>query len=428
MELKDSKTSRKFRKRNADEYLHLGRGMSINHLKTEKSKIDPYYTSSDFFEKGIGQILKWVYYTFKSRFGRRYPYPTYPVSGDNGIYKVSSGTNSPSIMALAGDWATDTYESDTIAEKMAEHNPDFTIHLGDTYFVGTPFEIKNNFTGEDASWPKGNLGSFAILGNHEMYARGKAFFKELLPNLGMKNQVGGFDGQKAGFFCIENEYWRILGLDTGYNSIGKIPVIDMLPFCAPDSRFEDKLMTWLKEVVKIDNKEDKRGIVVLTHHQYISAFKKEKEYLAPAKQLASLLGTDRKIIWLWGHEHKFSMYEKVQVKDGVTAYGRCMGHGGMPVELETFNMNEKLAGYSKLVMFDGRERPGTSDYPLGYNGYTVLKLQDENLGIEYYDINGFLLSESWKVDYQGEIMGNISVPPDCPIGPINGKNWFDAVK
>ena len=57
-------------------------------------------------------------------------------------------------------------------------------------------------------------------GNHEMYALGKAYFKIMLQTLGMREpSTGQVRPQKASFFCLENEHWRIIGLDTGYNSV-----------------------------------------------------------------------------------------------------------------------------------------------------------------------------------------------------------------
>jgi len=36
---------------------------------------------------------------------------------------------------------------------------------------------------------------------------------------------GKAEGQHASYFCLENEHWRIIALDTGYRSIG-IPVLE----------------------------------------------------------------------------------------------------------------------------------------------------------------------------------------------------------
>ena len=69
-----------------------------------------------------------------------------------------------------------------VANQVAKSRPDFTIHLGDVYYVGDGTEVKENFLGEKTSaytpvkWPMGTKGSFALTGNHEMYAHGNGYF------------------------------------------------------------------------------------------------------------------------------------------------------------------------------------------------------------------------------------------------------------
>lgn len=70
---------------------------------------------------------------------------------------------------------------------MQNYSPDYTIHLGDIYFVGMKEETTDNFISENCSWPKGSSGSFSLLGNHEMYSRGISFFRDLLPTLGIRS-------------------------------------------------------------------------------------------------------------------------------------------------------------------------------------------------------------------------------------------------
>jgi hypothetical protein len=418
--------------RNQDDYLDLQRSVLLNHLRTEMKKSkgeEPAYKISDFFTK---RVWSWFYYYVSSRVGLNYPYKTYE-GPDKGIYNIKPVEQDVDAVTIAitADWGTDTAESHNVANQMGTHNPDYTIHLGDTYYVGAPHEIELNFTKPGSPWVRGSKGSFAVLGNHEMYARGIAFFKHLLPTLGIKDGAGNFTGQKAGFFCLENDYWRILGLDTGYHSIGKIPFIELVPGCAPDCHFDKKLIDWLKNDVKLNDPADKRGLLVLSHHQYITAFNDEGEYPVPAAQLAKLIGKDRPVIWLWGHEHKFSIFEKAQVGNGITAYGRCIGHGGMPIELSTisFTRSTKSHGNSKLVMVDTRAQPGTEAYPLGYNGYVVLTIKNEELEIAYFDTNGQLFSETWMADIASRsINGKICDPVSVHLKTVDNKEWNDAVK
>ncbi|MBV9761185.1 MAG: hypothetical protein JO340_11525 [Acidobacteriaceae bacterium] len=45
---------------------------------------------------------------------------------------------------IAGDWGTGTQEADTIAGLIANKDSDYTIHLGDVYYVGDDDEIQEN--------------------------------------------------------------------------------------------------------------------------------------------------------------------------------------------------------------------------------------------------------------------------------------------
>jgi len=55
--------------------------------------------------------------------------------------------------------------------------------------------------------------------NHEMYARGNGYFNSILPKMGLRKSGADWgDGQWASFFCLENKYWRVIGLDTSYNA------------------------------------------------------------------------------------------------------------------------------------------------------------------------------------------------------------------
>jgi hypothetical protein len=410
--------------RRQSDYLHLGRRIFANHFRTEinKSNNAPRLNKiTDFISR---RVWSWLYYYVKSRFGRPHPYPGYTGTQDRGIYPLGHSPlpgREGVCLAICADWATDTPQSRKISGRMRTHLPDYTVHLGDTYFVGEPKEIAVNFLAPGAPWGRGNLGSFAVLGNHEMYAQGISFFNDLLPTLGLRGR-----GQQAGYFCLENDYWRILGLDTGYHSIGK-PVLELLPWFAPDCALDEGLVRWLRDDVRIG--EDQRGLVLFTHHQYITSFN-EPEYMKPASQIAALIGEHREVLWLWGHEHRFSVFEKVSLKGGLTAYGRCIGHGGMPVEVDSNKRKSGKQGYSRLVAVDDRVCPdiGIHGDPLGYNGYVVMNVNGPELRVEYHDENRELFRERWISDGKGALKGSIEVPPDCPLRPVTGKDWPDAVR
>ncbi len=256
-------------------------------------------------------------------------------------------------------------------------------------------------------WPRGKLGSFALSGNHEMYARGNGYFNTVLPKMGLRKSGADWgDGQWASFFCLENKYWRIIGLDTGYNATefdwGKMPVLEKSKWLRksiwlkPKCTFPDALVSWLQDTVNPD--ADKRGLVLLTHHGCYSAF--SDWYQIPAKQLARVI--HRPVIWFWGHEHKLAIYDRYNVREGIEAHGRCIGHGGMPVERGQLPDIE-----CPWLAWDNRRYDNGEEINVGFNGHVNLSLAGPKLHAEYLDLNGTLLfTEDWLVDLRsGALQG-----------------------
>src|SRR5690348_3324749 len=184
--------------RNKQDYKQMTRSPLLNHYKTEvnKSAGKPLpYKITDFLTK---RIWSWLYYYLDSRFGKKHPYATYE-GEESGIYRLAASADGRfTSLALVADWATYTPESIEIAEEIKKQDPDYTIHLGDTYYVGAPFEMRANFLDRNSPWVRGKAGSFCLLGNHEMYARGSSFFDDLMPTLGLRD-TDRFSGQKAPF-------------------------------------------------------------------------------------------------------------------------------------------------------------------------------------------------------------------------------------
>jgi hypothetical protein len=320
--------------------------------------------------------------------GRYKPYPTYTLDGQAGIYPLKAHDGrSPVKISIAGDWGTGTEESADIAEQLTNFRPDYTIHLGDVYYVGDESEVNENFLGIKASdhtpvqFPRGSVGTLTLPGNHEMYGGGGPYFKHVVP--WGSPQPG--DQQKASFFALESEHWRIIGIDTGYNSAG-IPILGSLPglssiqWIGGNGRIEPGVLDWLRTNVR--PQQNPKATLLLSHHQYFSAFPDEV-FPRPAEQLSEFFhGQD--VVWLWGHEHRLAVYELHTPDGNIRCYGRCIGHGGMPVE--TKKPDPKRA---PLLYFDPR-----TDYPIGdgdtagWNGFVNLVLDDTRLTLTYHDLTG----------------------------------------
>ena len=328
-------------------------------------------------------LTAWIPHVIRFWLHKRHPFLGYSEPEDSGIYTMANRVT----MSLIGDWGTGTDEAQLVANCVQQFQPDFTIHLGDVYFVGDEREIRENFLGEATSpyapvkWPMGTLGSFALTGNHEMYARGKGYFETILPKMGLRdpNREWG-EGQRASFFCLENEYWRVIGLDTGYNATGfdwgKMPFVNRSKWLRKSVLFKPRcelpevMLQWLRETVNPD--ADRRGLILLTHHGCYSAF--SDWYQIPARQLADVI--HRPVIWFWGHEHKLAIYGRYSVANGIEAYGRCIGHGGMPVE-----RGREPDLVCPLLAWDNRRYENGKEIDVGYNGSPISSLDGPSFSV-----------------------------------------------
>jgi len=262
------------------------------------------------------------------------------------------------------------------------------------------------------SFPHGSLGTFCLNGNHEMYARGYGYFDTLLPTVGVRDpETGKNTGQLASYFSLESAYWRFIALDTGYNTFNPLGVDK------EDNPQPQAVIDWLNNTVRIGDPDDKRGIVLLSHHQYFTAFSdQDPPNLDTPKQLAALIPPGRKVLWLWGHEHRFSLYGLHGVDGvGLNVYGRCVGVGGFPVQLSP--VPEKARDFN-LELYDDRTYDvahGIWNAPMGFNGFSVLNVSGNALSISYrsllLDANGKLdptasdelVVESWAVAPNGDV-------------------------
>jgi hypothetical protein len=389
------------------------------------------HVGSNLGDFKTSSFWKWVKSYFKARFGGKEPFRFYPSQGDDGIYPLIPNENGNVVVAIASDWATNTVDSVTVGNLMEQEEPDYSIHLGDVYYVGEPSEIEENFgkmndPNDTGDWAYGKNGFLAVPGNHEFYSKGTGFYENLLSKTNVITNTGNVVKQKAGFFCLENDHWRIIGIDTGYTSVG-IPVWE---FISPaNCKLLDEQVAWLRDIVKLGDPNDNRGIIMLSHHQYYSAFENGKSYEKPAQQLAEIMGETKSeipVIWFWGHQHRLAIHGKNSVGGGINAYGRCIGHGGMPVDLVDFTNSFKVESFteaakaSKLLYYDNRfhgieDRDGNisdkEEDRVGYNGFAKMTFNENTLLIEHIqpdEVNKFnrnvVFVEKWTIDISNGVL------------------------
>lgn len=389
------------RKRHAQDLVHLPRSAALSHLyKAAETVARPNFPPESLFSPSA--LWAWLRNYLAYVFRPKHDFPAHTMSPQHAMYDLLDENRTDTVrVALVGDWGTGTEESEKVAAQMTAFAPHFTLHIGDVYYVGDPPEMNENCLGiknpnnnyDPVKWPTGKLGSFAMNGNHEMYANGGGYFDVFLPRLGLCVN-GKMTGQQTSFFCLQNSNWRILAIDTGYNSLGvpvlgQIPLINKIPGIGADCKLPDPLVEWLKSIVLTT--QDNRGLVLMSHHQYVSGF--EGEYHKPAQQLWDA-GVRRPVLWFWGHEHRLAGYE-LGGSEHLQAFGRCVGHGGMPLSLAPPKANQQVPKF-----YDSRT--GAQGY--GVNGHVNLLFSGRNLEATYVDLDGTkILREQWSVDPNGVV-------------------------
>jgi predicted phosphodiesterase len=236
---------------------------------------------------------------------------------------------------------------------MARKKPQVAIHLGDVYYSATQFEVDNYFYkiwADVLKLPTSGIASYTLAGNHDMFGGGRPYYN-LIDRL----------GQPASYFCLRNDNWQIIALDTGFHDAkpdGKTPTF-----------LEDTEVQWLRDKIKT---RGNRRTILLSHHQLFSAFEDICGSPVNEKLNAQLKDILPQIdIWLWGHEHNQVVYKRYL---GVLA--RCIGHGAFPIGVDEL----PVLKYSNVPVEDLKLR-GT---PFLDHGYVVVDLNGPAATLSYF--------------------------------------------
>jgi hypothetical protein len=287
-------------------------------------------------------------------------------------------------IGLLSDWGTGLYGAPVCAETIRRDSVgfDYLMHLGDVYYSGTKHEIRTRFFPD---WPMvAREAHFALNSNHEMYSGGHGYFDEMLPELAKHSKILK---QNASYFALENDYFVLVALDTGY----------------VEHDLAGDQATWLHKIVA-----DAHGkkIILFSHHQPFSLFEDQGTKLIA--RLNDLLKRQEIFAWYWGHEHRLVIYDK---HADWNVIGRCIGHGGMPYFRDKFKGTSD--NRTTLNQVEGRCQDNASipggqvlDGPNPYisgheaeygpNGFAILELSDSSL------IESHRLPDG-SVIYQGEV-------------------------
>src|SRR5262249_43125138 len=139
-----------------------------------------------------------------------------------------------------------------ILEQIASLSPDVVIHLGDVYFSGRPEEVRAHFLDVfEAVFGAARPRVLTLAGNHDRYSGG-AGYRALLDGL----------GQPASYFCLQNEAWQILAMDSGYHDVDPKQRRSLVTDLEPSE------LAW--HLDKVRRFGATKGTILLSHHQLFS--------------------------------------------------------------------------------------------------------------------------------------------------------------
>jgi hypothetical protein len=295
------------------------------------------------------------------------PYRRYTSLSD---FVIDGRLPNKGTVVLIADWGTGQPAAKALLQKVASHKPDAVIHLGDVYYSGTQVEVQNYFY---AIWqpafglPKVPWGqkltdidpglktgpaTFHLPGNHDMYAGGAPYYT-----------VIDMLGQPASYFCLRNDNWQFVAMDTSLHDSNPTTVDDA-------TTVDPQEVTWMKDKV---NNAGGRKTVLLSHHQLFTAFEK----IGGQSVNQNLMDLTQDILpkltaWIWGHEHNMVIYKKQ-----MNVLGRCIGHGAFPVCQDPPLVN----GYPEILLED----VSLSLDPTGFyrHGYVLMEMDGPKAHLSY---------------------------------------------
>lgn len=306
------------------------------------------------------------------------------------IPMVGKDPNTVNI-AIIGDWGAGNGNAKAVMDNVNKLQPDYIIHVGDTYYGGTPLVTDPNgplyyAPGEEMDnlvklWPSGYQGkSFTLNSNHEMYSGANGLFYNAYganhSPVGANTPFSAHKGSSC--FALTLGGWTLLGLDSAFE--GKVEKAFMTGSLGDSNGTQ---ANWIKSLRLDPNKT-----IVLTHH---NGFEDNTKTVSPLwAQLYSILGGDP-FAWYWGHIHNGIVYKKPvtiptqpHMPDFKTnTYARCLGHASLPYGVASGLDSTKIDYQADNI------KPHSNEL---YNGFAMLTLTTqngvmENISEGFYDVS-----------------------------------------
>jgi hypothetical protein len=278
-------------------------------------------------------------------------------------------------IAIIGDWGTGESTARNLLQQIATFKPDILLHLGDIYFAGTQHEANNNFL-TLCRQVLGNIPLYSMCGNHDMYSGGDGYYWLL-------DQIG----QKSSYFCLQNDHWQLLAMDTGYNDCDPFTVNTNMTSLYDNNGWKEA--EWhLGKIQQAGN----RRIALFSHHQLFSPFSSvgNDSNGQPSACNPNLLANFQHVlpkvdIWFWGHEHTLALYDPYL---GLVR-GRCVGASAVPVftNEQSYTADTSLlnAQVTTLPTWNPAANLGSTDGQYD-NAFAIMTLNGAAAVVNYYQV------------------------------------------
>lgn len=264
-------------------------------------------------------------------------------------------------IALVGDWGTGYWKgaqtpAARVAAEIARRAPHYTIHLGDEYYAGKPYEEQAHLVD---LIPRGSLATIALNSNHAMINGGYGYFTKALPAFAAQG--------KTSYCALENARCIVLCLDSAYYA----SELDLYnPGSLQSGSSGNSQTVWLSSFAA---RARSKQVIVLSHHNALSFDGTAETQLY--RQVTHYLGRAPNR-WFCGHSHSGIVYAE---RNGMHA--RCAGHGAIP--------------HGRASALDGKENVVWHETTLAAdsdirvrNGFVLLTLDGDDVREEFIAEDG----------------------------------------
>ena len=193
---------------------HVVRQHGADAIEHDDEELGQAYTDADLLGWGvkIGLSLIWRF------LHGSHPFNDSPATGRLGDH---------ARFVLVSDWGTGADAATKVIAHAKQHveeseHPAHLIHLGDTYYSGTPFEAQHHILD---LWPvtaerADEVGSWALWATTTC-TRGARLFETTLGDPRFARQRT--NGRSTSWFHLQSDHWDVVGLDSAYRN----PIADL---------------------------------------------------------------------------------------------------------------------------------------------------------------------------------------------------------